>query len=520
MNWLSAAYRLFSVMDALYLAGNFLYRRSLRYTLATAVVSLLGYLGNFIPGVRTYDAQVAIFMPLCVGGGMLTGGLLLKLLPSLFKSRLLNVAQAADLDLMENYRKWNQDKHLEALWDRVYRFEWELGTALVRLRSHSEECPPELCSDEGLPDDPMERGRIKFLRWGRFALARPQPEPRQRYYLGIDLRFLEDWYNGGYFDPNDVKLYEQQSAALPIERVRDLAGYHLWDVLADLPMKISSKIWFRLITRAVAMRVGEAVICLNRTFHTDYFNAQALLWPEEADEPWVAEMGTNARETLLRERARLLNRVFGSLEEGRRMLDHFLVPLFWAATDLRARFDPEYVDGSLGYDVWSDLKWAGFGNFRPMRFVRLMQQAARDRKQLMDCLESGEFSELDPNPLTKEGREAFRAVRIALHVNWQGLRNKLARWHRAGERCARCREDLLTVFKQAISCRSQFTTYLVALRTHHELCRLHRITYQELLEDLFETCSEVAPWGAKSIELASNERNRYCAEVTAKEVHL
>ncbi len=520
MNWLSAACRLFSVMDALYLAGNFLYRRSLRYTLATALVSLLGYLGNFIPGVRTYDAQVAIIMPLCVGGSMLTGGLLLMLLPSLFKSRLLNVAQAADLDLMENYRKWNQDQHLEALWDRVYRFEWELGTALVHLRSHPKECPPELCSDEGLPDDPMERGRIKFLRWGQCALARPQPEPRQRYYLGIDLRFLEDWYNGGYFDPNDVKLYEQQSAAPALERVRELAGYQLWDVLKDLPMKISSRIWFRLITRAVAMRVGEAVICLNRTFHTDYFNAQALLWPEEVDEPWVAEMGSNAREALLRERARLLGRVFGSLEEGQRMLDHFLIPLFWAATDLRARFDPEYVDGSLGYDVWSDLKWAGFGSFRPMRFVRLMQRAARDKRRLLDCLESGAFSNIDPNPVTEEGREAFRAIRIAVHVNWQGLRDKLARWHRAGKRRARYHEALLAVFKQAISCRSQFTSYLVALRTHHELCRLHRVTYEQLLQDLFKTCAEVASWGTRSIQSVSKGRDRYCTTVAGEDIFL
>lgn len=507
MNWLSAAYRLFSVMDALYLAGNFLYRRSLRYTMATAVVSLLGYLGNFIPGVQTYDMRVALFMPLCVGSGMLLGGLILKLLPTLFKSRLLNVAQAADLDLMENYRKWNQEQHLEALWERVYRFEWELGTALVRTRSHPAECPPELCSDEGLPEDLQERGRIKFLRWARFALARPQPEPRQRYYLGIDLRFLEDWYNGGYFDPNDVKLNEQQAAAIALEAVRDLAGYSILDSLLDLPMKLSAKIWFRLITRAIAMRVGESVICLNRTFHTDYFNAQALLWPEESEEAWVVALGKEARVGLLRERYRILSRVFGNPEEGRRMLDHFLVPLFWGATDLRARFDPEYLDGSLGYDVWGDLKWAGFGQFRPMRFVRLMQRAARDKRHLVACLESQAFSSLSPHPLSAEGREAFRALRIAVHVNWQGVRNKLRRWTASPKPRPQLNRELLEIFRQAIECRARFTDYLVAMRVHHELCRLHRLTYQQLLQELFESCHEVsAMTGAIAAQIPTVEK--------------
>lgn len=503
MNWLSAAYRLFSITDALYLAGNFLYRRSLRYTLATAFVSLLGYLGNLIPGVQTYNARVALLMPLCVGGSMLIIGLILRFLPVLFRSRLLNIAQAADLDLMENYRKWNQDQHLEALWQHVYRFEWHLGTALVQTRTHHAECPQELCCSEGLPDDPEERGRIKFLRWGRFALARPQPEPRQRYYLGIDLRFLEDWYNGGYFDPNDLKLHEQQVAAIPLEAVRELAGYNFWAALPLLSHRISGKIWFRLITRAVAMRIGESVVLLNRMFRTDYFNAQALLWPEEPDEPWVAALGQNARETLLQHRHRLLARVFHTLEEGLTMLDHFLVPLFLTATDLRARFDPEYLDGSLGYDLWSDLKWLGLSQYRPLVLVRLMQRAARQRAFLQQVLEARIFTDLSPHPLESDGQEAFRALRIAMHINWQKLPEKLGRWSRATRKRAALEEEIAKLLQQAITCRERFTSLLVALRVHHELCRLHRTTYRQLLEDLFATCGHIALPGRSSREAAS-----------------
>lgn len=490
MGLLRSACRLVNVLDAIYIAGNYLYRRSLRYTVATAFISFLGYLGNLLPGVTTYNARVALFMPLCVGLAMLTSGLFLKMVTLAFKSRLLTVAQAADLDLMENYRKWNQEQHLAALWDHVFRFEWQLATHLSRARAHSEECPPELCSDEGMPEEPQERGRIKFLRWARFGLARPQPEPRQRYYLGIDLRFLEDWYNGGYFDPSDTKLDEQQSGSVPIERVKDLIGYSLWDSLVDFPHKTLARIWFRLISRAVAMRVAEAVLSLNHYYHTDFFNAQALLWPEVADDLWVASLGHNARTELLRRRGLILQNVFGDLAEGKHMLDHFLVPLFVSATYLRARFDPEYLDGSLGYDVWSDLKWAGFPSFRRIRLIRLMQKAGHERRLLEKLLPEID-ADLSPHPLEENGGEAYRTIRIATFINWQGLGRLLRKWERSRRRKDQLRQRLQETLQKAINLREQFTTYLVAMRVHHELTRLHRETYHQLLCDLFRTCQEI-----------------------------
>jgi len=127
MRWLSEAYRLFSFLDAVYFAGNFLMRRSLRYALATLIVSAAGYLGNLIPGVQTYHARVVLLLPICVGLSMQGLGLALRMVPMLFKSRLTGVAQAADLDLMENYRKCNQESHLAALWDRVFRHEWAVA---------------------------------------------------------------------------------------------------------------------------------------------------------------------------------------------------------------------------------------------------------------------------------------------------------------------------------------------------------------------------------------------------------
>ncbi|MGQ9822048.1 MAG: hypothetical protein ACUVQK_09325 [Thermogutta sp.] len=509
MQWLREAYRLFSFLDAVYLAGNFLMRRSLRYTLATLMVAAAGYLGNWIPGIKTYDARVVLLLPLCVGLSMLGLGLTLRLVPLLFKSRLVGVAQAADLDLMENYRKWNQQRHLNALWDRVFRYEWALGSHACRVREHAEECPESLNGEEGLPEDANERDRELFVRRCRFALDRPQPEPRQRYYLGVDLRFLEDWYNGGYFDPNDLKLSEQYAASITLQAIREELNWGVGRSLRDLPLQLTAKLWFRLVTQAASLRLGESVLLLNRRFDTDYFNVQALLWPGEEDEPWVAQFGPDAKPFLLAQRRRLLERVFGTPEQGRRMLDRFLLPRFLLASALRAAYDPEYLDGSLGYDLWSDLRWAGMPTWRAEEFRRLTRRALRSRELL--AARHAELFGLQnaPTPESTSRAEVVRALRIALHVSPR-LERLLMRSRTGSPRSRKrvesaMREELARVWKEC--CR--YSTRLIALRVHHELTRIQREEYLRLLETLFDSCRgvEMAD-GVFSASAATRRRDR------------
>jgi hypothetical protein len=70
-----------------------------------------------------------------------------------------------------------------------------------------------------------------------------------------------------------------------------------WAALRDLSLKWYQKFWFQMITRAVAIHVGDTITWLNRRFHTDYFNAQVLLWPGEDEQPWVNQF-PRAREEL------------------------------------------------------------------------------------------------------------------------------------------------------------------------------------------------------------------------------
>ncbi|MEN6494002.1 MAG: hypothetical protein ABFD16_06900 [Thermoguttaceae bacterium] len=480
-------YRLISFLDALYFLGDFLYRRSLRYSTATAAVCLLGYLGNFLPGVETYPARVAITLPLLVGSTTLLSGLLLKNIPNLFFTRLSNVAQAADLDLMEDYRKSEQDHHLNAIWERVYQFEWAVGSELTRIHPHPVECPPHVASDAGLPDGLPARGQAQFLRRARFALERDQSQPRQRYHLGLDLRFLEDWRNGAYFDRSDVKLIEQFEAAATLLDVKREAGHGQATHLCSLPRRLSQKFWTTMINRAIAVQVGEALTYLNRKHNTDYFNAQALLWPGEENQPWLAQF-PDARKDLLQRRRLLLFRVFGrDLLDARRMLQRMALPCFLAATSLRAQFDPEYLDGSLGYTPLTDLEAAVPEPSPIPRYCKWTEQAGADYPAMAELLRSTR-----PSILALEQAEALRAVRIAMHVNRDGLRRLVRRFAEQPSLRDRTIAQAMPIIDKVTREKTRYSRLLVGLRVHHELTRLHHAGYLGLFETLYHSCEPAA----------------------------
>jgi hypothetical protein len=473
--------RLISARDVVYYAGDQLYRRSLRYTALTAAISLLGYLGNYLPGIDTYNAKVAIALPLIVGSSMLLSGFLLKTIPALMSVRAMNVAEAQDLDLMEDYRKWHEKHHLAVLWERVYRFEWAVGAASSRVVEHPDEAPPDVCLVDLKEEDPEARGWLQFYSRARFALARPQPQPRQRYYLGMDLRFFEDWRNGAFFDREDVKLTEQFDASATLEAVKREVGYEHRAVLHDLPIRWHQRLWHFLITRAVAVRVGDTITWLNDRFDTDYFNAQVLLWPGEEREAWVRQF-PRAGDDLRQRRRLIVARVFGEDPAGaHRVLRRMLWPTCWLAAKVRAAYDPEYVEGSLGYDVAADLDEIHIAPKRIARYRELARQVQADRAALVPWLER-----FRPELLTAQHAEAFRAVRIAVHIARRRLRPFLHASPQDPKKAEAFADHVLEVIDQAARRRARYSSRLVGIRMHHELTRLHYREYLKLLDRLGE----------------------------------
>ncbi|CAK0773905.1 conserved hypothetical protein [Gammaproteobacteria bacterium] len=482
--------RLVSLLDILPYLGDLLYRRSLRYTMTAATVSLLGYLADFLPGVETYDARVALLLPLVVGTLSLSAGLLLKNVPTLLVSRALAVAEAHDLDLMSDYRKSRQPLHLAFLWDRVFCLEWAVGSVASQIMPHPDESPLTVCfpslsisSSPSGHGDPVRRGREEFLGRAQFALARHQPQTCQRHYLGLDLRFLEDWRQGGYFHARDTKLQGQLEHSAILVQVKREVGYQFIHTLHELPVKLTQRFWFRMITRSVGIQVGEGVAALNATYQTDWFNAQTLLWREGHETPpWLAGF-PGVAEAMARYRQRILHQgLGGDLPAASALLDRMLQPGIWLAAELRARYDPEYLEGDLeSGTLLRDLLEDGFSPHRLMDLRQLAQHTRRRWRSLQPWL-------ADHYPgLWEPGQgEALRAVRVALHVRKRhldrvfpcGLNNPLAR-----SRLDRC---LTPLVDEAIAAQKRYSVRLAAVRLHHELTRLHRWEYQWLLEKLWE----------------------------------
>jgi len=451
--------RLVSPLDVMYHVGNMIYRRSLRYTLFVVGISILGVLASSfsLPGL---SIRQAIALPLIVGGLALMIGSALKVIPGLISSRLQMVAQASDLNLMEDYRKTQTAEHLEAIWQRVFQYESALG-------------------DETDDDEAQERAKSDFLARAEKALASHLPQIRQMHLLGLDLRYLEDWRDGAYLDCSDTKLREQFEGNSTLTAVRREVGLRgAAGMLRFAPRKISRNLWFRFITRTVAMEIGTSVERLNRLYKTDLFNSQVLLWPEESDSPWLGEF-EGARDEVLRLRRKAIRNVFGpDIETAGEVIDRMLYTDFVLATELRMRYDVEYCTGHLGHDAPADIR-SGCREPRDLKHAeRMSRRAGKGQVALKRFLATHRTELLDP-----KSAAALRAVKIAFHIDKDNLKRKIID-HIIRPQSSGPLEDILAITDTAAANERTFTRRLVAVRMHHELTRLARSGYYKLIEKL------------------------------------
>lgn len=457
------ASRLINFGDILYQLGTLLYRKSLRYTLLTAGIAFLGYFSGFA-GLPGFSGKQALALPLIVGGVTLLSGVLLRVIPAAIASRQMMVAQANDMNLMEDYRKNEVETHLRDLWDRVYRYEYRLEEKVAGRE----------------PD--WSAGETAFMELAHRALESHLSQPREYFELGIDLHHYEDWRDGAYFDQSDIKLFEQYEGDSGLTAVKRWLGMGMMDVLRQMPTRFLQRSWFSLITRAVAIHVADAVETLNRVHHTDVFNAQVLVWPGEEQAAWL-EQFPGAREEVLQRREKLMLRVFGpDRATARNLLDRMFAPNFELATELRTRFDPEYCVGGLRYDVTGDLASAEFLHDRQLS-RRTEQCVARSKAALARF--DAHLAEAHADLLEPARAELLRAVRVVFHTDRDGLRRRfLTAADQATSVAAlgEASDALVVVAERDLACYSR---RLVSLRQHHELTRLERRGYYRLVDDLW-----------------------------------
>ncbi len=515
--------RLAQAHDLLSRAGAMLMKTSPKATVWTAGIALSGRLASILglPGFTRWQALTA---PVVVGGGLLGLGAALRYVPRILSGRLTTVAEANDLNLMEDYRKGQAVDQLNILWDKVFRYESALRYSVEQQRAEREQmrtlrqyvtdavagweaqARKQLGIQSGKDRDDvvaavlserplsnnLEKSREGFLASALYALRHCLPQSSEAYAIGFRLSLYEDFCDGAYFDPSDTKLTEQYAGHVALMQIKREVGFDTLDGLRQLPRQVTSKLWFALITRKIALGAGRAIQVLNDTYDTDAFNSQVLLWPGEEDAPWLARFD-GARNELLKWRRCILTATLGrEHERAAAVLDRAFLPNVAFATELRARFDPEYVEGTLDYtskdegqhvtnNLVGDLATLGCRD-RDIAQARTFAERVRD--------EQAAFIDYacEQHPMLVENGPVRRALKIAFHIDKNGLKKQ---FQSPGRDTNRLRID--RQIEQAAANEATYTDHLMTLRLHHELTLIQLNAYKALARTLMTQPSESSP---------------------------
>ncbi len=505
--------RLTRLDDLLSRAGVLLMKRTPKVTVWTAGIALSGRLASIL-GLPGFSRLQALAAPVIVGGGTLTVGAILCYLPRILTGRLTTLAEANDLNLMEDYRKSQAVEHLNYLWDYVFWYESAIRygqeerqlerehigairehvdltirewNAAVReqlgLRSEQDQddMVMAILSERPLSNS-LERSREGFMISSLYALRHSFPQSSEAYDIGYRMNLYEDFCDGAYFDASDTKLTEQYAGNVSLTDIKRQVGFGRLDAIRQVPGQISAKLWFFLITRKVAMAAGRAVQFLNDTYKTDAFNSQVVLWPGEEDAAWLAPF-PGAKEHILKLRKATIVAALGcDFERAECVLERAFEPAFQNATELRARFDPEYCTGQLDYttedtqkditnNLVADVQAMGYRNEDIERAKNYAGRIHREQNALLQYLKTNkENAILNDTP-------TLRAVKIAYHTNSGNLKKLI---HTPSVNSARIKTQL----QIAVKSEPAQTTHLIALRLHHHLTALHLQTYKTLAREL------------------------------------
>jgi len=506
--------RLARAHDLLSRAGAVLMKTSPKATIWTAGIALSGRLASVLglPGFTRWQALTA---PVVVGGGLLGLGAALRYIPRILSGRLTTVAEANDLNLMEDYRKGQALEHLNILWEKVFRYESAIRYSaeerqaerdrIGRVREHvadairswdadireqlgircdadRDDVVAAVLSERPLSNN-FEKSREGFLISALYALRHALPQSSEAYDIGFRLNLYEDFCDGAYFDPSDTKLSEQYAGHVALMQIKRDIRFSKLDGLRQVPRQISSKLWFFLITRKIALGAGRAVQTLNDTYNTDVFNSQVLLWPGEENARWLDRFD-GARDEVLKWRQCIVTAALGSdFERACSVLDRAFLPGFEFAAELRARFDPQHAEGSLDYtsedtaenvtdSLVGDLESLGYRDSDLAKARAYAEKTKAEQATFVDYLATHHKKILDDVP-------ALRAVRIAFHID----KNDLKKRFQSPER-ETARPQIDRDIEQAIAAEATTTNHLIALRLHHQLTLIQLQTYKTLAQAL------------------------------------
>jgi len=164
-------------------------------------------------------------------------------------------------------------------------------------------------------------------------------------------------------------------------------------------------------------------------------------------------------------------------------LDRAFLPSFEFAAELRARFDPEYAEGSLDYtcedtgatvtnSLIGDLELLGYPDSALAQARAFAEKTKDEQVAFVEYLSEHHKELLEDGP-------ALRAVRVAFHIDESGLKR---RFQSAAQQTEGPPLDQL--IQLAAIGQETYTDHLIALRLHHQLTLIQLRTYKQLARDL------------------------------------
>lgn len=463
--------------DLLGVVGLWLYKGTAKRTMAVGLTFAgLLLLGNQVEtGVSWHSAVTGTGLILLVS---FLGGITLMVLGGSVARRDLKLAEAKGANLLENMKKSRATMHADALWDHVFVYEKLLAKPedlaaesahLLRNAELIEEVMAQLF--RGTPrekaglregDDDLIDGlgltEAGFHLAFDYGVRAPLPRSVLRRRLRYDFSKVSDWYDGAPFHHTDTKLEEQFSAGDALGDARLMAGMGFFAALRTARLRSTQALWLRFITRAIQIRVAQACRSLDRDYPDFNFLPDHFLWPNPQAEAALRQtLGEEALDRLIDTRRRVFQRVFNHEPRlAKSLMQKAIYPNFELATELRRRFDPEYVLGSLDQSWTEDLTCFGRAIRQGSRRHRNVQRTIEQTRQKLAALRK------QTGGVTLNGLEPLeqRAVRVAHH----------------------CGQDasLLAVLPQA----ARINRLLLAVRMYHTLARMELVDYEFYLDEI------------------------------------
>lgn len=454
--------RVLGMTDMLFVTGNYLKKRGIKFTGLAAIMTagavgvdalIKQYFNYDLPGVSTLNAAIftGALAVITIGPGHAFTRIAMML-----SSAKIEMADANALNLMEDLKKSNKEHHLTRLWDRVFKHEAKV-----------------------MKD--IETSEEQFIKAAMFSINNSLPQKYETSLTGFELFLLEDWYDGAYFNADDRELREQFNAHDDIHDAREEVGIPLLTRMKTAVFGDSDPSWHARTMRKVGIEVGIAMSEMNRK-HTretdpDYFDAQHFLWKHpKLDEMVLEDFPENGEDVLreLNERRKTIIRETLSydIKTAHNQVYWMFGQDFERALELALDFDVERAAGLDSHSALEDIEQLDALMMCPTYPSAKAEAKIQTAKQHLAEIDSFITNEV---PEIAGDRQKLRAVRTGYHTNVHKIRKLVAKDPPEAAR----------VIKEKIApCIKKYTQRIRSLRIHYELTIIQLTSYVDLIDGL------------------------------------